>query len=87
MSYINVGARVAGNTKPTKKALKDALKSDPTTVTFYTTDAFGPWYSKTFRGDDIPAGFKLSVVGPDPYRERTWYATVEPNRAGEWVAK
>lgn len=28
-------------------------------------------------------GVKLSVVGPDPYTNRKWYATVEVNATGQ----
>jgi hypothetical protein len=49
---------------PTKKALKEALGEEPR---FIETSPFGPQYS----GDG-----RYSVVGPDPYRARNWYAMV-----------
>lgn len=79
MAYINVGQQGA----TTKKALKDAIKADPASVRLYGTSPMGP----QFEGEtaaDCPEGVKLSVVGPDPYRKRNWYATIE-NRGGEIV--
>lgn len=91
MSYINVGAVVNGNTKPKKGELVKAMKEDPTTVTFYVTGDLGPYGGQSFRGDAVPDGFKLSVVGPDPYRKRDWYSTVELHRDRQgntsWRAK
>ena len=73
-SFVNVGALVDGVAPKTKKALREAMQADPASVTFYATSMFdsGAQYS----GDDLPAGKKLSVVGPNPYEKRSWYATV-----------
>jgi hypothetical protein len=35
----------------------------------------GPQFMGT--GELLEAGVKLSVVGPDPFANRSWYATVE----------
>lgn len=37
MSFVNVGALVSGQNATTKKALREALASDPASVTFYAT--------------------------------------------------
>lgn len=75
MAYVNVGAEYSANGRaiPTKSALKQALKTDPFSVTFYGTSPFTP-----FTGDctSIPQGTTLTVVGPDPYTKRSWYASV-----------
>lgn len=80
MTYINVGAYV-GETRPenrpkTKKALKEAIAAGTEIVRFDKTaiDFDGAGYLVT---GDLTWGTKLSVVGPDPYTKRDWYATVE----------
>lgn len=75
MSYINVGAWTRDGSRPqSKKALKDALKADPTAIRFEGTSMLGPAFEGT--AEEIPAGATLSVVGPDPFTSRRWYATV-----------
>lgn len=84
MSFINVGASDAqGERIPTKAALKRALKEDPASVTFDRTAVVGPDKGAgPIKGDDLPANDKLTVVGPDPYTNRRWYATVYLNTHG-----
>jgi hypothetical protein len=48
----------------TKKQLKDAIGKPPR---FIETSLFGAEY----KGDGT-----YTVVGPDPYRSRKWYATI-----------
>jgi hypothetical protein len=78
MRYLNVGALINDKNAPTKKALREAMKSEPERVTFYATSMFDAG-TEDFAGNDLPAGVSLSVVGPDPERSRKWYATVTPN--------
>ena len=80
MAYINVGASVDGMRVKSKAALKRAIKDSPATVAFDSTSPMG----ESFNGgpSQIPAGVKLSVVGPDPYTDRRWYATVEITATG-----
>lgn len=83
MSYINVGAYVNGIRPKSKKALKEALKSAPGTVKFVGTSPFTPFSGGV---SDIPDGAKLSVVGPNPYTNRRWYATVFVGAFGDlWI--
>ena len=49
---------------PTKKALKECIGKP---LRFIETSMFGEEYK--------PEG-KLTVVGPDPYQRRNWFATV-----------
>ena len=75
MSFVNVGAQIDGKNVATKKALREAMRDNPETVEFCTTaELFDGTH--TYTGDALPAGKTLSVVGPDPYRQRSWYATV-----------
>jgi hypothetical protein len=53
-----------GASYPTKKALKAEIGRP---LRYIETSMFGPEY----RADG-----KLTVVGPDPYTKRTWFATV-----------
>jgi len=76
-SYYNCGAfgpearRVA-----TKKQLKELLASVPDEVYFDGTAAFFQDV-EGYRAPELPEGVVLSVVGPDPYTTRKWYATVQ----------
>jgi hypothetical protein len=75
MTYLNVGASHAADGRiRTKKELKALLAADPATVVFDRTSPETPGPNVT--GDAIPLGVKLSVVGPDPFTSRRWYATV-----------
>lgn len=85
MTYMNVGAYVDGVRPKTKAALKRALAENPAAVTFDGTAPMGPQH-EGLSGVNVPEGLSLSVVGPDPYRVRNWYATVKVNvRTGKVV--
>jgi hypothetical protein len=78
MSYVNVGVvSLAENTPfPTKKALKRALVDEPGEVLFFNTALpLGPGKEK-YRGDELDSQHTYQVVGPDPYLDRRWYASV-----------
>lgn len=82
MSYINVGAWVAviAYERPkTKTALKKALADPDVSVTFDITSALGPRGTERHIDGTVKdiGSDKLSVVGPDPFTNRAWYATVE----------
>jgi hypothetical protein len=82
MEYVNVGAATRnGVAFPTKKALKTALKEDPSEVLFTPTSTLGPW-SGQMCGDDLPRGYTLSVCGPDPHTHRAWFASVQWTATG-----
>jgi hypothetical protein len=74
MDYVNCGAKILGQRIKTKKALKEAMKNDPGSVSFDETSMFNT--ARDYSGNDIPRGIILSVVGPDPYTKRSWYASV-----------
>lgn len=59
--------------KKTKKALKEAIAANPDEVYLYSTSAFGGWSGMA---SALPEDMKFNVVGPDPYKNRSWYATV-----------
>lgn len=73
--FINVGALDSRRNRfKTKKALATALAEDPTGVLFDRTSVYDA--EPAIPGDDIPEDAILSVVGPDPYGNRKWYANV-----------
>jgi hypothetical protein len=82
--YINVGVQAPHN--KSKKALKEAIASNPEAVVFYGTTEFGIGPTYDGHGDTIPEGVSLSVVGPDPYTKRNWYAQVVNTPKGPRVS-
>lgn len=76
MPFVDVGAFIGGQLVPSKKVLKDTVRSEPHRVTFYGTSALGPQYSWPMYADGIPEGVTLSVCGPNPLKDRRWYASV-----------
>ena len=75
--YVNTGTNYAtdGSDVPTKKALKEALAASPASVVFYETSAVP--MPILINGSELVEGVKYSVTGPNPYKNRKWYATVE----------
>ena len=88
--YINAGARDShGRRFKTKAALKRELKASPQYVTFDTTSNF-PNAEENVVASNLgnrPRHMDESwtIVGPDPYVKRDWYATVKVNRLGNLV--
>lgn len=81
--HVNTGAYIGGHRPKSKTALRQALQEAPGAVTFDVTSAFhtGP---TTYTPATIPAGVILDVCGPDPYRDRRFYASVTaPPAAGK----
>lgn len=86
-SFLNVGA-MYNNPKqdvPTKTELKRALQSDAASVLFYTTSAFDG--DKVLKGTELDHTVKYVVAGPNPYKNRKWFATVEFGHTGRIVVK
>lgn len=75
--YVNVGAKVMpGNSDiPSKKALKACIAANPGDVVLYDTSELSTPGTRTCSYLDV--GVKYTVVGPNPYTSRKWYATVE----------
>jgi hypothetical protein len=82
MGYINGGVRSATTNTPiaSKAALKRAVVADPADVMFFCTSELGEVFNG--RLTETPESAKLQVVGPDPYTNRRWYATVTRDAAG-----
>lgn len=75
--------RIAPGKKPTKAALKQALKENPQGVVLYATSSMGSQFNDT--ADKLPPNTDFIVVGPDPYNKRDWYANVHQGRNGQLV--
>jgi len=76
------GARIGGRWCATKRALRQALAADPASVWFEAT-ADG----LSVRGDRVPPGQVLTVVGPDPLRNRLWHSKVTLKANGTWQVR
>lgn len=70
----NYGAWVNNERPKTKKALGEALATNPDSVRFDDTTAFGPGAGLTCRADGLISSDV--VVGPCPYTNRKWYANI-----------
>lgn len=86
-TWINSGVRdkLTGDRIKTKAELRRLLVGAPQNVTFDLTsmtevgrDLTGTEVAEILTRQDV----KYNVVGPDPYRARKWYATVELDRNG-----
>lgn len=86
--HIGCGARATDTSEPfgTKKALRDAVTTDPASVWVYSTDMYGTPYNGPLADMPTDPALVFSVVGPDPFRARTWYASVTHNGTA-WSVK
>lgn len=86
-TYLNVGVRWAktGERMPSKKALKDAIELGPDLIEFDGTSPLQSGGEKVWTLADIhqDQNLVLSVVGPDPYTNRRWYAQVRIGAKGK----
>jgi hypothetical protein len=83
--YINCGAWTSrGIRVQTKSELKSLIAQDPDFVRFDPT-SMHPGSNNNgedIHGGSIPDGVILSVCGPDPARNRKWYAMVTKGKRG-----
>jgi hypothetical protein len=91
MTFVNTGAmpekigRDPKTGKPvrnykTKAAFKRAVAEAPDQVLLYETSLFGG--GNVFPTTEAKPGVTYIVVGPDPERDRRWYANLIVNRLG-----
>ena len=64
----------------TKKSLASAVKADPSKVRFQCTSEYGTVFNGAV--SDMPKGATLSVVGPNPFTKRDWYASIAFTASG-----
>lgn len=60
------GVRIAGKRPATKKAIKEALRDNPGTVTLDNTSMFGGYSGPVLAAP----GATYTIVGPDPYQRK-----------------
>jgi hypothetical protein len=60
----------------TKKALKEAVAAEHTPILEVTSMFLGPEEPTSIPFDALVEGKTYTIVGPDPYRARNWYANV-----------
>ena len=84
MSFVNVGAisRTDNTRFKTKAAFKRACFEDSTQVTIYSTSMFDSLRTTAAQLAQDKDTRSFTVVGPDPERDRKWYATLTINRLG-----
>jgi hypothetical protein len=68
---MDFGVYVNGKRPKTKAAVKNALASDPASVTWDVTSAFNNGPSR-YSTVNVPSGTHY-FVGPDPYTSRKFY--------------
>ena len=73
------GIYVNGHRPKSKREVRDAVIADPSSVRIEGTELYGRDYDG--RVSDAPVGAYL-FVGPDPYRARKFYGTVEVRADG-----
>lgn len=68
----------------TKKALKAYAQEEPHNVRLEATSLFGNEYDGPL--SNAPTNKSYTVVGPDPYKKRNWYANIKwnPNKEA-WI--
>ena len=85
------GVFIHGSHPKTKKALREAVETitddgspiDGYSVVLQATSLFGNEYDGSLA--DAPRETVFSVVGPDPYTSRKWYATISFNqKKNQW---
>lgn len=80
MAIIQGGVRIGGKNPTSKAAIRRALGSG-VPVTFYSTGFGGALFNGPLT--ELPAEHTLTVVGPDPYRDRKFYGTVTRTADGK----
>ena len=58
-----------------KKAVREAIAADPSSVRLEATSLFGNEYDGPV--SDMPEGEVIYIVGPDPYTARNFYGQVK----------
>ena len=67
-----------------KREIRDIVAIDPARVCVESTSMHGRGFDGTV--DKLPEGKRIDFVGPDPYRSRKFYGSIEM-RNGKLVVK
>lgn len=73
------GLFVNGERPKSKKAVKEAIKANPESVSVEATSIFGEFGGAL---TDMPIDGSVTFVGPDPYKSRRFYGTVKRTDKG-----
>lgn len=68
------GTFIAGKRPASKKALREALRTNPASVRIEATSYFGNEYDGP--ASEMPENVNVYIVGPDPHTKRNWYGTI-----------
>jgi hypothetical protein len=79
------GIFINGRRPASKKAVREALATDPGSVRIEATSFHGNEYDGPADGDGAPD--KVVFVGPDPERKRNFYGTATRSPSGSWTVK
>lgn len=71
---MSQGIWINGERPKSKKAIREAIESNPATVDVEATSWHGDEYGGSL--SDAPDGTMIVFVGPDPYRNRKFYGTI-----------
>jgi hypothetical protein len=71
---MSQGIWINGQRPKSKKAIREAVESDPGTVRVESTSLFGNEYNGFL--DVAPEGTMVVFCGPDPFRNRKFYGTI-----------
>ena len=66
------GVFIKGRRPASKKAIKEALATDPKSVSIESTSMFGGGFSGTVT-EDMP---EITFAGPDPHNSRKFYGQI-----------
>lgn len=85
--FINADARDTALRRrfQTKAALKRAVAQTPDEVVLFPTALFTTDHETM--ADKVQPGEVWNVVGPDPYNDRRWYASVQLDSKGKVTVK
>lgn len=74
---------LTGQNFRSKKSFREAVAADPDDVILYCYDLMGTYAGRTFRANEMPEGQLFTVPGPDPQKNRAWFANIQ--RTGDRI--
>ena len=69
------GLFIHGKRPASKKAVKEAMSTEPGIVSIEATSVFGNEYDGP--ADHLPEGVSVTFVGPGPYTSRKFYGVIK----------
>lgn len=81
---MNCGIYINGERPKSKKAVKEAIATDPQSVTLDITEFMK---EQTLSLEAVKVNHDYYFVGPDPYNSRKFYGTIRADSDGKVVVK